>query len=168
MKYFVSIGERTVTVELDGDALWLDGQPMVASLEAQVGSPEVRLVLNGRGAMLAVEGHGDGVWRLVDRGAVREVRVEDERSRHIRELAGPGKSSSAGAVIKAPMPGRVVRIPVTIGDRVVAGAGLLVLEAMKMENEIKSAAAGVVTAVLVTSGQAVEKGQILVELGPVT
>ena len=90
MKYFVSIGERTVMVDLDGDAVLVDGQPMVAALESQVGSPEVRLVLDGRGAMLAVEGHGDGVWRLVDRGAVREVRVEDERSRHIRELAGPG------------------------------------------------------------------------------
>lgn len=167
MKYFVTIGERTVIVELDGETVRVDGQPVVASLDAQVGSPEVRLVLDGRAAMLAVEGHEGGSWRLVDRGAVREVSVEDERSRHIRQLAGAGMAPSTAAVIRAPMPGRVVRIPVTLGDHVAAGAGLLVLEAMKMENEITSAGAGVVTAVLVTAGQAVEKGQILVELGPV-
>jgi pyruvate carboxylase subunit B len=168
MKYFVSIGARTVVVELDGDCVRVDGQPGLASLESQAGSPEVRLVLNGRGTMLAVEGHRDGVWQLVDRGSVRDVGVEDERSRHIRALAGSGGAASTGGVIRAPMPGRVVRIPVTIGDHVPVGSGLLVLEAMKMENEIRSATAGVVTAVLVTAGQAVEKGQILVELGPVT
>ena len=65
------------------------------------------------------------------------------------------------------MPGLVVRIPVTPGDQVTMGSGLLVLEAMKMENEIKAAGPGVVTAVRVTPGQAVEKGQILIELGPV-
>lgn len=167
MKYFVTIGERTVIVELDSETVTVDGRPVVAALDAQDGSPEVRLVMDGRAAMLAVEGHGDGIWRLVDRGAVREVGVEDERSRHIRELAGVAETPNTGAVIKAPMPGRVVRIPVIPGDCVAAGAGLLVLEAMKMENEIKSAAAGVVTAVLVTPGQAVEKGQILIELGPV-
>jgi pyruvate carboxylase subunit B len=167
MKYFVTLGERTMVVEIDGDAIQVDGQSVSASLEALDGSPEVRLVIEGRAATLAVEGHGDGVWRLVDRGAVREVGVEDERTRHIRQLAGAGKAANSGAVVKAPMPGLVVRIPVTVGEQVGAGAGLLVLEAMKMENEIKAAGPGVVSAIRVATGQAVEKGQILIELGPV-
>ena len=168
MKYFVTIGERTVTVELDGDSVRVDGQPVAVTLESQTGSPEVRLVMDGRATTLAVEGHGEAIWRLVDQGAVREVGIEDERSRHIRQLAGAGRSVPSGSVVKAPMPGMVVRIPVSPGDLVAAGAGLLVLEAMKMENEIKAAVAGVVVSVRVTAGQAVEKGQILVELGPVT
>ncbi len=166
MKYFVTVGERTVVVELDGESARIDGQPASVSLESQLGSPEVRLVIDGRAMTLAVEGHQEGVWRLVDRGAVREVGIEDARSRHIRERAGTGRAVSTGAVVRAPMPGLVVRIPVTPGDRVAAGAGLLVLEAMKMENELKAAVAGVVTTVLVSPGQAVEKGQVLIELGP--
>src|SRR5512140_3240071 len=167
MKYFVTIGERTLIVELNGDAVQVDGLPVSVALEPNPGSPEVRLVIDGHAATLAVEGHREGVWRLVDQGALREVSIEDERTRHIRNLAGAGKAVGGGAVIKAPMPGLVVRIPVSPGDQVAAGAGLLVLEAMKMENELKAHAAGVVTAVRVTAGQAVEKGQILIELGPV-
>jgi pyruvate carboxylase subunit B len=65
------------------------------------------------------------------------------------------------------MPGLVLRIPVSVGDPVAVGQGVLVLEAMKMENEIKATAPGVVTAIPVQAGQAVEKGQVLLQLGPV-
>jgi len=65
------------------------------------------------------------------------------------------------------MPGLVLRIPVSVGDAVAAGQGVLVLEAMKMENEIKAAAPGVVVGILVQPGQAVEKGQVLLQMGPV-
>jgi biotin carboxyl carrier protein len=167
MKYFVTVGERTLVIEINGEAVQVDGEPISVSLESNDRSPEVRLLVNDRASRLAVEGHREGVWRLVDQGAVREVTVEDERSRHVRTLAGAGKASSAGAVVKAPMPGMVVRIPVSPGDLVAVGGALLVLEAMKMENELKSPIAGVVTEVRVTVGQAVEKGQILIELGPV-
>ena len=78
MKYFVTVGERTLIVELDGEAVQVDGQPVSVVLESQAGSPELRLVLDGRASTLAVEGHQEGVWRLVDQGAVREVLVEDE------------------------------------------------------------------------------------------
>ncbi len=61
------------------------------------------------------------------------------------------------------MPGLVLRVHVAPGQQVVAGAGLVVLEAMKMENELKSAASGVVRTVRVKPGEAVDKGQILVE-----
>ena len=167
MKYFVTVGERTLIVELNGGVVQVDGQPVSVSLEPSPGSPELRLVIDDHVSTLAVEGHREGVWRVVDQGALREVSIEDERSRHIRNLDRAGNAASGGAVIKAPMPGLVVRIPVSPGDQVAAGAGLLVLEAMKMENELKAHAAGVVTAVRVTAGQAVEKGQILIELGPV-
>jgi pyruvate carboxylase subunit B len=61
------------------------------------------------------------------------------------------------------MPGLVLRVQVTPGQRVPAGAGLVVLEAMKMENELKAAAAVVIKAVRVEPGAAVEKGQVLLE-----
>jgi biotin carboxyl carrier protein len=66
--------------------------------------------------------------------------------------------------MRAPMPGLVVRVAAVVGEPVQAGASLVVLEAMKMENELRASAAGVVQAVLVEPGQTVEKGQTLVEL----
>jgi pyruvate carboxylase subunit B len=166
MKYLVTIGERTLEVVVDGTEVLVDGQPMRAELEAVPGSPTCRLVLDGRATTLAVAGREDGVWRLVEAGAIRELLVEDERTRHIRMLAGAGKGAESGGVLKAPMPGLVVRIAVVEGQTVQAGASLLVLEAMKMENELKAAAPGVVTGIRAAPGQAVEKGQVLLELGP--
>jgi pyruvate carboxylase subunit B len=66
-------------------------------------------------------------------------------------------------MLKAPMPGLVLRVQVTPGQAVAAGAGLVVLEAMKMENELKAPASAVVRAVRVQPGEAVEKGQVLIE-----
>jgi pyruvate carboxylase subunit B len=79
-------------------------------------------------------------------------------------LAGAGDRGGVGGKVKAPMPGLVLRVEVEEGDTVAAGAGLVVLEAMKMENEIKSPVAGRVAAVHVSGGQAVDKGMVMVEV----
>ncbi len=166
MKYFATVGDRTVEVAVDGEHVVVDGEEVVASIERVPGSPMLRLMVDGTAHLLTVDQRIDGGWRLVDRGDVRDVGVEDERARHIRLLAGPGQGGSAGSVLKSPMPGLVVRVPVAVGDAVAAGMPLVVLSAMKMENELKATAAGVVTAVRVAAGDAVEKGAVLLELGP--
>lgn len=167
MKYLVTLGGRTIEVEINGPEIRVDGRLMRGTLEAVPGSPEYRLVLDGEATRLAVEGREGGTWRLVEAGARWEALVEDERTRHIRSLAGAGRGAEGGGVLKAPMPGLVVRVGVEEGQVVQAGAGLLVLEAMKMENELRAAAAGVVTGIRVAPGQVVEKGQVLLHLGPV-
>ena len=90
--------------------------------------------------------------------------MQDERTRHIQSLVGAGKTQKGGGTVKAPMPGLVVKMLVEPGAAVAAGQGLVVLEAMKMENEIKASAAGVIESVAVKPGQAVEKGAALVVL----
>ncbi len=167
MKFFVTIAEKTMEVTVDGERVEIDGQRVDAELQHVPGSPMVRLVVDGSAVLLAVDQRIDGGWRLIDRGDVRDVDVEDERARHIRLLAGPARGEAARTVLKSPMPGLVVRIPVAAGDQVAAGAPLVVLSAMKMENELKAAGAAVVTAVRVAAGDAVEKGAVLLELGPV-
>ena len=164
MKYFVTVGSRVVEVDVDGDRVSVDGHDVVASLSTVPETPEVRLELNGRVSSIAVDQFVDGRWRLVDRGSVYDIEAVDERTRHIRSLVGAERGSAGAGVLKAPMPGLVIQIAVAAGDNVVAGQGLVVLEAMKMENELKATASGVVKSVRVEVGQAVEKGVVLVEL----
>lgn len=166
MKYHVTVGERNVVVEVDGDVVRVEGTEVAASVERVPGTPEIRVTIDDVACSIVVETHEGTNWRLIDQGAVREVNVEDERSRHIRLLAGPGRTEAGPAVLKAPMPGLVVRVLVEAGAQFIAGAPLLALEAMKMENELKATGPGIVMAVLVAPGQAVEKGQHLLELGP--
>jgi biotin carboxyl carrier protein len=166
MKYHVSVGGRNLVVEIDGDVVLVEGKEVVASAERLRGTPEIRVTIDGATSSIVVEAQEGRTWRLIDQGAVRDVDVEDERSRHIRLLASLGRAEEGPAALKAPMPGLVVRVLVQAGTPFVAGTPLLALEAMKMENELKATGPGVVTAVLVTAGQAVEKGQHLLELGP--
>jgi len=79
--------------------------------------------------------------------------------------SAPTPSVSGGSVVTAPMPGKILRVLVREGDQVKVGQGLLVLEAMKMENEIPSPRDGVVKRILVKEGDTVDTGQALMELG---
>jgi len=93
------------------------------------------------------------------------VEALDERRRAIRALIGASARPVGPAPLVAPMPGLIVRVHIRPGDVVVAGQPLVVMEAMKMENELRASAAGVVQSVSVLPGAAVEKGAVLVSLG---
>jgi pyruvate carboxylase subunit B len=163
VRYFVTVLDREFEVEVDGDRVAVGGRSVPASLGAVPGTPVRELRLDGHSEAIALEAGGAGHWALVRRGERIELEVLDERARHIRRLTGATARARGPAVIKAPMPGLVVRIQVEAGQSVASGAGVVVLEAMKMENELRAAAPGVVAAVRVRPGEAVEKGQVLVE-----
>lgn len=165
MKYHVTIADRSYEVVVDGEEVLVDGVPHRARLGAVSGTPLRHLVVDGRSATLAVQPGESGWWTLVDRGEAVDVEVVDERTRHIRTLAGAGRTHDGGAQVKAPMPGLVVRVLVEAGQEVEAGQGLVVLEAMKMENELKTPTAGRVETVGVRAGQAVERGALLAVVG---
>jgi pyruvate carboxylase subunit B len=163
MKYVVLLDGQTIEVEVDGDQVTIDGRTHSATLGIIPGTPLRQLLIDGRPLTLSVEAIGRGRWALVPKGERWEMEVLDERTRHIRSLAGGGDQRRAAGIMKAPMPGLVVRVQVQAGEQVTAGTALVVLEAMKMENELKAAASGVVKSVRVAPGEAVEKGQILIE-----
>jgi biotin carboxyl carrier protein len=163
VRYVVLIDGRAIEVEVDGEQVTIAGQSHSATLGTIPGTPLRQLLLDGRPLTLSVEPLGRGRWALAPGGERLEVEVLDERTRHIRSLTGGGDQRRAADVLKAPMPGLVVRVQAEVGDRVSAGTGLVVLEAMKMENELKAVAPGVVKAVRVTPGEVVVKGQVLVE-----
>ncbi len=166
MKYHVTIGGTALEVEVDGDTVRIGDRVVKATLRRIPGTPLVHLVVGGASGVFPLEGVGRGRWRLHDRGEDIEVEVLDERTRHIRSLLGVGKAQTGPSRLVAPMPGLVLRVQVAVGDTVGTGDGLLVLEAMKMENEIKARGTAVVARILVTPGQAVEKGAPLIEFEP--
>lgn len=163
MKYAVLLDGQVIEVEVHGDRVTVAGQPHTATLGAVAGTPLRQLLLDGRPTTLAVESLGRGRWALSPAGERWEVEVLDERARHIQSLTSGADRRRAPPVLKAPMPGLVLRVQVVPGQSVAQGAGLVVLEAMKMENEIKAPGPAVVKAVRVQAGDAVEKGQVLVE-----
>lgn len=166
MKYFVTIAGRTVEVTVDGEQVTVGGRTVAAHLRLVPGTPLWSLELDGRRSTVALEREPDGGLLALHEGTRVPLEVVDERTRHIRSLTAAARGASGPGVLKAPMPGLVVRIPVEVGQSVGAGQGVVVLEAMKMENELKASAPAVVRAVLVAPGQAVEKGQVLVEFAP--
>jgi acetyl/propionyl-CoA carboxylase alpha subunit len=163
VKYAVVLDGQVIEVEVDGDRVTVAGQIYVATLGVIPGTPLRQLLLDGRPSTLSIESLGRGRWALAPGGERWEVEVLDERARHIRSLTGNQERQRTIPVLKAPMPGLVLRVQVAPGQRVPAGAGLVVLEAMKMENELKAPAPVLVKAVRVQAGSAVEKGQVLLE-----
>ena len=84
----------------------------------------------------------------------------------MRDLSSAGSVAKGPAPVRAPMPGLVVKVEVDEGECVEAGDGLLVVEAMKMENELTAAVAGRVGTIHVVAGQTVEKGEVLMDMLP--
>ena len=165
MKYVVQVGAERVDVELDARGITVNGETVQAHLADVPGTP-VQLVTIGDAThrVVARRTGGKGRYTLRMDGWRFEVEALDERSRTIRDLSNASAKSAGPAPLVAPMPGLVVRVLVQPGDAVAAGQGLVVMEAMKMENELRAATAGTVRAVHARPGAAVEKGALLVEL----
>jgi biotin carboxyl carrier protein len=163
VKYAVTVMGRTFDVEIRGTDVLVNGVGRPATLQAVPGTPLRQLVLPDATHTLALRRRSDG-WTVLSGGETWDAVVLDERTRQLRDLTG-GPGPRAGRVlVKAPMPGLVLRLEVAVGDAVRAGQGVVVLEAMKMENELKAPVAGRVAGIHAQAGQAVDKGAALVEV----
>src|SRR5437588_6892456 len=165
VKYIVTIGAQTVEVEVEGTRVVVGGVAREAQLAPLPGTPLYHLLLAGDSWTVAVQpGEGPGRWALGVVGERVEVAALDERTRQRQTDPAPLAGPTGDRTVLAPMPGLVVRIEVAAGQPVEAGAGLVVVEAMKMENELRAPHSGVVATVHVAVGQAVERGAPLVTL----
>ena len=166
MKYYVQIEGREYKVEIEGDSIQLDGRPVSVDLK-QVGTHLWHLLVDGRSQTLQARRTEErGCWELEVAGRPLRSLALDERRRAIRELTGAGEAASGPYEVLAPMPGLIITVEVRKDEVVEPGQGLVVIEAMKMENELKALKAGQVTDVLVAAGQAVSKGDLLVVIEP--
>jgi len=106
---------------------------------------------------------GNGTLSMFLDGSEMDVRVEPYCLAELRKKAGTSGEGQGDKIVAAPMPGLVLRPMVTVGDDVKKGDVLVIIEAMKMENIIKSTSAGKIRAVHVSAGQAVDKNERLIE-----
>jgi pyruvate carboxylase subunit B len=165
MRYVVTVNGTDFELDIDGDVATLPENVAAARLDPSRGTPIRTIRVGDRVIPVTVHArHGKGRVTLDIGGHRYEAEALDERTRAIREMTARSAPPSGPAPVVAPMPGLVVRIAVAVGDQVTAGQGVLVMEAMKMENELRAAAAGTVKAVRATPGTAVEKGTVLIEL----
>lgn len=157
-----SSGKKSRIVELERDAegwrVILDGQPVEADV-AEIAPHTLSILLNGQSHEIRLSPAPGGKLKLQTGAQEFTAEVIDPRAwsgRRHGHVEAEGRQQ-----IIAPMPGKVVRLLVKAGDRVEAGQGLVVVEAMKMQNEIRSTKSGTVERVLATEGQTVNAGEVL-------
>jgi biotin carboxyl carrier protein len=145
-----TVGERLVWA-IDGERLEADATEVSPGIYS--------ILINGKSFEVRVERLG-GELRAVTRG--REFRVVIEDEREWRRNRGGSVEAEGRQQVLAPMPGKIVRVLVSAGDTVRAGQGLLVVEAMKMQNEIRAPKSGTIDGVRVSEGQTVNAGEVVV------
>ncbi|MBA2683858.1 MAG: acetyl-CoA carboxylase biotin carboxyl carrier protein subunit [Gemmatimonadaceae bacterium] len=165
MIYVVEVNGQRYNVDVREGTVIVDGVNYRASLQQVAGTP-VRIVSVNDAVhrMVMRERVARGRYRLWLDGHRYDAEALDSRARAIREMQASVAKPAGPAPLRAPMPGLIVQLRVKAGDMIAAGDGLVVMEAMKMENELRAPAAGKVKAVHVIVGAAVEKGALLVEL----
>lgn len=163
MKYVATVNDDSRVVEVTGDG----GRYRVAvgdelwEVDARITAPGVySLLIDGVSYSAGVLDR-DGTCVVEVGGESYEIMVE-EQTRYIIRTRGGVTTGTRSRTLTAPLPGKISRVAVRPGDAVQAGDTLLVIEAMKMENEFKASGAGTVAEVRVEPGQAVNAGDILI------
>ncbi len=165
MKYITSSEDKEFTVEiLDERHLRVGGRTLEVNFESVSGQPVYSLIVDGKSYEAFVYQGDDNDWQVLLRGRLFTMAVEDEREKRLRAAGGSGVMEGGEFLLKAPMPGLVVATPVKDGDKVEKGQVLIVLESMKMQNELKAPRAGAIVRVRVKPGESVEQKQTLLSL----
>ncbi|MBT3321553.1 MAG: biotin/lipoyl-binding protein [Anaerolineae bacterium] len=159
MKYITTIDGKEFQVEIIDDRhVSVDGKIVEVDFESVKSQPVFSLIVDGKSYEAYVY-DGEEDLEVLLKGRLYHSRVEDERERRLRAAAGGSKAVSGTFHLKAPMPGLVVSLAVAEGQEVKEGDVLLILESMKMQNELKSPQDGVVGRIQVSAGDSVEQRQ---------
>ncbi len=163
MNYVATIGEREARVTVE-----------------EVGSARYKVTIDGQDYFVDAHHVQSSLWSVLHGAASFEVDVQSREEEHEILIAGDcykfslmneqrkallrtgGKGAAGKAMVTSPMPGKVVKILVAVGEEVRADQGAIVVEAMKMENELKTAVAGTVKEIFVKEGEVVESGAKLI------
>jgi acetyl/propionyl-CoA carboxylase alpha subunit len=164
MKYISEVDGLEFLVEiLDEHHVRFGGDVLEVDLAAVSGEPLYSLIVNGESFEGYVYPDDDG-WQVLLLGQFYQVLVEDEREKRLRTATQGVVQSGVEFVLKAPMPGLVISVPVSEGQVVEKGQTLILLESMKMQNELRAPYAGKVARLRIKAGESVEQKQILLNL----
>lgn len=164
MKYITTIEGQDFEIEvIDERHIRIGDRLLEVDFESVSGQPVFSLIVNGRSYESFVY-PGEEDWQVLLRGRQYQVKVEDEREKRLHAAAGGGVAETGEYHLKAPMPGLVVSVPVSEGQEIQKGQVLVILESMKMQNELKSPRTGTVGRVRVKAGESVEQKQTLLSL----
>jgi len=165
MKYIATVEDKEVLVEvIDDKHVSVNGKVYEVDFESVVGQPVYSLIVDGKSHEGYVRPGDDDTLQVLLRGRLFPVSVVDEREKRLRAAAGGGVAETGEYHLKAPMPGLVVAIPVVEGQEVKKGQVLLVLESMKMQNELKAPRDGTIHRIKVKVGESVEQKQSLLSV----
>ncbi len=167
MKYYAEVGGENLELEVEERAEDLEvrvaNKTMLANLQ-RVSAPSLySLILDNESHEVFVD-EREGNYVVLIAGEQYTVKIQDERTRRLAAVSAQARPQEDEIVIKAPMPGLVVSLAVAPGDVVNKGQGLVVLEAMKMQNELRAPRQATVKSVNVQQGARVENGRVLVVL----
>lgn len=164
MKYITTIEGQEFEIEvIDERHVRIGDRLLEVDFESVSGQPVFSLILAGKSYESFVY-PGDEDWEVLLHGRQFQVKVEDEREKRLRAAAGEGVAEGGEFHLKAPMPGLVVAIPVSEGQAVEKGQVLLILESMKMQNELKAPRSGAIGRIRVKVGESVEQRQTLLSI----
>jgi biotin carboxyl carrier protein len=164
MKYITTINGKDFLVDvIDEHHVSINGQTYQVDFEAVSGQPVYSLLLDGKSHEAYVRESDEG-WQVLLRGRLYPVSVVDEREKRLRAAAGGEVAETGEFHLKAPMPGLIVAILIEEGQAVKKGQVLLILESMKMQNELKSPRDGVIQRIKVKTGESVEQKQSLLDV----
>ena len=164
MKYISTVNDVEYLIEIiDERHISVNGQTLTVDFNSVNGQPVYSLLVDGVSAEAFVY-PGEEKWEVLLMGRQFQVMVEDERDKRLRAAAGGSVSEAGEYHLRAPMPGMVVSILVEEGQKVEKGQVLLILESMKMQNELKSPRAGTIGRLRVKAGESVEQRQTLLSV----
>jgi biotin carboxyl carrier protein len=164
MKYITTLDGKEYNIEIvDEHHISIDGRAQEVDFESVSGAPVFSLIIDGKSYESYVYEAEEGLQVLL-RGRLYNLRVEDEREKRLRAAVGSDVADAGEFNLKAPMPGLIAALLVAEGQKVEKGQVILILESMKMQNELKTPKAGTIGRIRVKQGESVEQRQTLLSV----
>jgi biotin carboxyl carrier protein len=165
MKYITHVEDQEYTIIIDrDDQIVVNDRVFNIDFQKLSEGGMLSLLINNRSLEAIVE-ERDDAWEVLLQGELYSIQVQDERAYRLAKARGTAAEASGEALVKSPMPGLIVAVPVEQGQAIKKGDQVIILESMKMENELRSPRDGVVLRVHVEQGASVDKDQVLVTIG---
>ncbi len=164
MKYISTINGNEYSIEIvDEQCIIVNNRSLTVDFNSIGGQPIYSLLVGGK-SYEGLVSPGEDEWEVILVGRQYPVIVEEERRKRLRMTTGEALTKATEFHLRAPMPGVVVAIPVNEGQTVEEGQVLIILESMKMENELKATRGGIVSRLSVKVGESVEQRQTLLSI----